>query len=151
MVAKETDIFARLRSFVTELLPATRMRQARSGAEAMDYIEGKGFYSNRYCYPFPDLLLLDPFKVGVDDLLTLVGWIKDREEFWTVPVVVLGRNRNELFTQLTYDAGANSFLVGREDLAQLGEIICSIQEWKEMLASPGVESEMGKERACFSI
>jgi CheY-like chemotaxis protein len=65
-----------------------------NGKEAVEYLEGEGQYAQREQFPLPGLLLLDlkmPFMDGFD----VLGWLRTRPQFNSLPVVVLTSSKLE--------------------------------------------------------
>jgi len=83
---------------------------ARNGREALDYIFGEGQYANRETYPLPDVILLDLKLPGVDGHEVLRR-IKEAPGLKRLPVVILTSSEEEADRALSYECGANSYLV----------------------------------------
>jgi CheY-like chemotaxis protein len=83
---------------------------ARNGQEALDYLFGYGKYENRLEFPFPNLVLLDLKMPGIDGFEVL-RQIKSTDLMKRVPVVILTSSKEEGDRALSYDIGANSYLV----------------------------------------
>jgi CheY-like chemotaxis protein len=82
----------------------------KNGVEALDYIFGRGKYENRTTYPFPNLVLLDLKLPGVDGFEVL-RQIKSTPLLKRLPVVILTSSKEEGDRALSYDIGANSYIV----------------------------------------
>ena len=82
----------------------------KSGLEALDYLLGKGKYSDRQEYPLPNLVLLDLKLPGIDGFEVLEK-IKATPVLKRLPVVILTSSKEEGDRALSYDRGANSYLV----------------------------------------
>lgn len=82
----------------------------KSGLEALDYLLGKGKYSDRQEYPLPNLVLLDLKLPGIDGFEVLEK-IKSTPVLKRLPVVILTSSKEEGDRALSYDRGANSYLV----------------------------------------
>jgi len=83
---------------------------ARNGREALDYLLGAEKFGDRRLYPLPDVVLLDlkmPGMVGIEVLRR----IKGMELLKRIPVIILTSSREEGDRALSYDYGANSYLV----------------------------------------
>jgi CheY-like chemotaxis protein len=83
---------------------------ARNGQEALDYLFGRGEYADRDEYPVPDLILLDLKMPGLGGHEVLRR-IKRTPVLKRIPVIVLTSSREEGDRALSYDRGANSYLV----------------------------------------
>lgn len=83
---------------------------ASTGEEALDYLFGRGQFTDRAAHPLPDLILLDLKLPGVDGHEVL-RQIKLAPVLKRIPVVVLTSSEEESDRTRSYDSGANSFLV----------------------------------------
>jgi CheY-like chemotaxis protein len=83
---------------------------ATNGLAALDYLDGCGHYANRKAFPLPDLILLD-LKMPMMDGHEVLRHIKQRPGLKRIPIVVLTSSKEEGDLALSYDNGANSYLV----------------------------------------
>lgn len=83
---------------------------ARNGQEALDYLFGAGAFADRDQYPLPNLILLDLKLPGVDGFEVLRR-IKGELILKRIPVIILSSSKEEGDRALSYDLGANSYLV----------------------------------------
>lgn len=83
---------------------------ASNGQEALDYVFGRGKYADRNAYPMPNLILLDLKLPGIDGFEVL-RQIKGTPFLKRLPVVILTSSKEEGDRALSYDIGANSYLV----------------------------------------
>lgn len=83
---------------------------ARNGQEALDYLLGRGPYTDRQDHPLPDLVLLDLKLPGIDGHEVL-RQIKGTPGLKRLPVIILTSSKEEGDRALSYDIGANSYLV----------------------------------------
>jgi len=83
---------------------------ATNGTAALDYLLGRGAYADREAYPLPDLILLDLKLPGVDGFQVLRE-VKAAPILKRLPVVILTSSKEEGDRALSYDIGANSYLV----------------------------------------
>lgn len=83
---------------------------AKNGQEALDYLFGRESFSDRSSYPFPNLVLLDLKLPGIDGFEVL-RQIKKTPLMKRLPVVILTSSKEEGDRALSYDIGANSYLV----------------------------------------
>jgi CheY-like chemotaxis protein len=83
---------------------------ASNGQEALDYLFGKEEYGDRVKYPMPNLVLLDLKLPGIDGFEVLKQ-LKSTPVLKRLPVVILTSSKEEGDRALSYDIGANSYLV----------------------------------------
>jgi CheY-like chemotaxis protein len=83
---------------------------APNGQDALDYLLGCGKYADRNAFPLPNLILLDLKLPGIDGFEVL-RQIKATPVLKRLPVVVLTSSKEEGDRALSYDIGANSYLV----------------------------------------
>jgi CheY-like chemotaxis protein len=83
---------------------------AHDGAEALDYLFGKDLYSDREKYPLPDIILLD-LKMPKIDGFEVLRQIKNVDKLKRIPIIILTSSKEEGDRALSYDFGANSYLV----------------------------------------
>ncbi len=83
---------------------------APGGREALDYIFGRGEFGDRGRHPLPDVVLLDLKMPGIDGFEVL-RQIKGSPVLKRIPVIVLTSSKEEGDRALSYDIGANSYLV----------------------------------------
>jgi len=122
-----------LRAAVAQAELKLQLQNVEDGDRAMDYLRGRGVYSDRARFPAPDLILLDlqmPRATGLE----VLQWIRRHSELGAVPVVVLsgsefGRDRDE-----AYAAGANSYILKPLSLAGLVQVVQQI--WAQWLGCP---------------
>jgi CheY-like chemotaxis protein len=106
---KRMDIELTLDAFKEARLNNT-IQVAKNGQEALDYVFGRAQYADRETYPFPNLVLLDLKLPGVDGFEVL-RQIKSTPLLKRLPVVILTSSKEEGDRALSYDIGANSYLV----------------------------------------
>lgn len=83
---------------------------AHNGEEALDYMFGEGQFSDRKHYPLPNLILLDLKMPGIGGNEVLQR-VKNTPEIKRIPVIILTSSKEEGDRALSYDLGANSYLV----------------------------------------
>lgn len=87
-----------------------KIHVALGGQAGLEYLFGHHEYADRSIYPVPDLVLLDLKMPGVDGHEVL-RQIKRTQQLRRIPVVVLSSSFEAEDVAISYDAGANSFLV----------------------------------------
>lgn len=103
------DIELTLDAF-SEARLANQIEVARSGREALDRLLGRTRRPDGGREPLPDLILLDLKMPGVDGFEVL-RQIKAAPVLRRIPVVILTSSREEGDRAMSYDTGANSYLV----------------------------------------
>ena len=81
-----------------------------NGQAALDYLQGAGAFADRRKHPLPDLILLD-LKMPIIDGHEVLRRIKQAPALKRIPVIVLSSSKEEGDLAMTYDNGANSYLV----------------------------------------
>lgn len=115
---------------------AERTQFAHGGAEALDYLKGRGAYASRDPKEVPKVILLDLKMPKVD------GWDVLREVRSDpltrhVPVVILSSSDSEEDVRESYRRGANSFIVKRfEPSGPGGHIIDAARYWLRLNTAP---------------
>lgn len=80
------------------------------GQQAVDYIAGKGRFTDREKYPIPCLMLLDiklPYLSGLE----VVKWLRSYEPCATLPAVFLTSSVSDMDIDQAYRLGGNAYLV----------------------------------------
>jgi len=101
------------------------VRHVHDGAEALEYLNGRGRHGNA---PRPDLILLDlnlPRKTGRE----VLAEIKSDERLRRIPVVVLTTSQSEDDILSVYNLNANCYVPKPPDLDQFQRVIRSIEEF----------------------
>ncbi|MCB9079380.1 MAG: response regulator [Anaerolineaceae bacterium] len=106
---KRMDVELTLDAF-REAMLANTVHVAPNGQAALDYLFGHGQYADRQAYPLPNLILLDLKLPGIDGFEVLQQ-IKETPVLKRLPVIILTSSKEEGDRALSYDIGANSYLV----------------------------------------
>lgn len=110
-----------------------------NGEEVVRYLKGEGAYADRERFPVPHLLLLDlnmPRMNGFD----VLSWIRARQEWMCLPIIVLTTSFYGPEIKRAYDLGANSFITKPPDFSQLVASLKEVGEhWlrRALLPEPG--------------
>lgn len=107
---------------LTEHRIANRIHVVRDGAEALDFIFGRGAYSERSVQDTPKVVLLD-LKLPFVDGLEVLRQMKADPTTRRIPVVALTSSREERDMIESYDLGVNSYIVKPVDFDQFTQTV----------------------------
>ncbi len=100
----------------------------RNGQEALDYLFGRGKYAEPELHPLPDLVLLDLKMPGIDGFEVL-RQIKNTTGLKRLPVIILTSSKEEGDRAMSYDNGANSYLVKPVSFEGFLDVVRSIGDY----------------------
>ena len=103
------DVVLTLDAFKEAKLKNT-VHVANSGEEALEFLFGKGKYADKELFPLPNLILLDLKMPGIDGFEVL-RTIKNTQKLKRIPVIILTSSKEDGDRALSYDIGANSYLL----------------------------------------
>lgn len=89
---------------------ANKLIHVKDGAEALDFIFGRGVYEGRDTANRPKVILLD-IKMPKVDGIEVLRIIKSTEETRRIPVVIMTSSKEEEDIVNSYDLGVNSYVV----------------------------------------
>ena len=102
-----------------------RLHHVEDGEAALDYIFGKGSFSDRNHFPAPDVVLLDLRLPRVDGLEVL-RLVKSQPQFEKLPVVVLTSSDAENDVARSSELHASGFLTKPIETDTLQKILCGL-------------------------
>jgi len=127
------DVLLTREAFRESQIP-NNVNVAENGEQALDMLYKKGAFTTMAT---PDLILLDlnlPRITGKQVLET----IKKDAQLRRIPVVILTSSKAERDVTESYDMHANSYIVKPVNMAQLTEVVKSIESfWFNISALPG--------------
>ena len=100
----------------------TKVVVVRDGAEAIEYLSGKGRYAGRDVTILPHVVLLDLMLPKVNGLEVLKR-IRAQENTRILPVVVLTTSREDRDIIESYQLGANSYVRKPVDFVEFSEAV----------------------------
>ena len=106
-------------AFRRATLPHT-VHFVEDGQAAIDWLAGKGKYSDRDKHPLPDILIVDlkmPRKTGFD----VLEWVRSQKLFEKLPIVVLSSSDEPKDVKRAYALGATTYFtksVAYQDVIQ---------------------------------
>jgi CheY-like chemotaxis protein len=120
------------------------------GRLAMDYLAGRGMYSDRVAFPFPKLVLMDlrlPDMSGFD----VLKWLRSEPGLAKVPVVILTGSEVRADIDHAYHLGANSYLVKTPDPDKFQALVQDLNEFVLRPRDPDAVINLGKPRSTRNI
>ncbi len=111
----------------------------RDGQEALDYLFGYGKFADRTLFPMPNLILLDLKMPGIDGFEVLRK-VKSTDKLKRIPVVILTSSKEEGDRALSYDIGANSYLLKPVSFDGFTDVVKKIDDyWFTLnISAPGI-------------
>ena len=114
----------------------TKISVVHDGAEALDFIFGKGIYENRDINILPSLILLD-LKLPKMNGFEVLKKIRLNEKTKHLPVIILTSSKEEEDIINSYKTGANSYIQKSVDFDTFVISLKQInQYWIQMNLSP---------------
>src|SRR6267378_450816 len=110
-----------------------------NGEEVLRYLKGEGAYADRKQYPVPHLLLLD-LNMPTLNGFEVLSWIRARQEWMCLPVIVLTMSFYGPEIKRAYELGANSFITKPPEFSDLVASLKEVGEhWlrRAILPEPG--------------
>jgi len=105
-----------------------KIQVAMTGEQAVEYLFGEGEYADRGSYPLPDLILLDLKLPGIDGH-EILRRVKAEERLKRIPAVILTSSKDEGDRALSYDIGANSYLVKPVDFDEFIKVAQRVADY----------------------
>ncbi len=125
------DVELALHAFQQHRL-ANRVRVARDGEEALDYIFCRGEFADRDPQERPKVILLD-LKLPLVDGLEVLRQVKGNPATRAIPVVVLTSSSEDRDMVESYELGVNSYIVKPVDFEQFTESVRQLGWYWAML------------------
>jgi len=107
--------------------PDSTISHVSDGAEALDYVYGRGRYADRGLYPLPRLILLDLRMPRVDGFEVL-RQLKEDPCTQTITIVVMTSSDQPCDEQRCRDYGADLFVTKPVQMGELFERLSAIYE-----------------------
>ncbi len=104
------------------------VQMATDGQEAIDYLTGAGYYSDRKRHPLPSLIVLD-LKMPLVTGFEVLEAIRKSPQTSYLPVVVMTSSQSEVDIAKAYALGANAYLVKPSNPEKLINIVQSFKHF----------------------
>jgi CheY-like chemotaxis protein len=104
---------------------ANIIQVANNGQEGLDYLFGRGDFGDRQKYPLPHMVLLD-LKMPRVDGFEVLRQVKAAPILKRIPIIILTSSKEEGDRALSYDIGANSYLVKPVSFEGFAEVVRQI-------------------------
>jgi two-component system response regulator len=117
---------------------ANKLIHLHDGAEALDFIYGKGNYAGRNIQITPKVILLDlkmPKVNGMEVLETL----KSDENTKAIPIVMLTSSAEDPDIERCYQLGANSYIVKPVEFEEFTKAVAGLGMYWMLLNKPPLE------------
>ena len=114
----------------------TRLLIVENGEDLLDYLKGRGNYSDRGKFPLPNMILLDLNMPLMDGREALTEIKKDRD-LRRIPIIVLTTSQAEEDVQATYDLGITGFITKPMTFSGLVDVMKSVGNyWFDSVTLP---------------
>jgi CheY-like chemotaxis protein len=121
-----TDVFFLQRAFKRAGIPLT-LQFVEDGQEVLDYLQGRGRFTDRSEHPFPELLLLD-LHMPRRDGFEVLSWIQKQPALEDLQVVIFTSSTEKRDIERARDLGANSYLVKPHSIQELIEFVAAFKK-----------------------
>lgn len=131
----QADVTLTLRA-ISEEIKTDRVRVARDGEEALDFLLRRGSYSGQPSIPRLKLILLD-LKLGKVSGLEVLAEMKNDPRSKIIPIVVLSSSKQESDVLRSYELGANSYMQKPVDFDEFCHLIRRVAGyWLQLNQAP---------------
>lgn len=112
------------------------LRFTNDGAEAVQYLSGRGHFKDRTKYPFPDIILLDVKMPGLDGFEVL-KWLRGQTQIGLLPVIMLTSSDEPRDIDRAHSLGANGYLMKPSGTRAMQQMLHGIEAfWVEQHRFP---------------
>jgi two-component system response regulator len=106
------------------------------GRQAIDYLDGKGLYTDRKRWPLPALVFLD-LHLPTGSGFEILSWISYQSHLADIAVIILTDSDNHKEIDEAYHFGASSYLQKTADTAQFGSMLRDLNQFVLAPRHPG--------------
>jgi CheY-like chemotaxis protein len=122
----ENDIFLMGRAFDRAGIP-NPLFVVRDGQGTIDYLSGTGVFAQRDQHPIPGLMLLD-LKLPWMDGFDVLKWLRDHNEYDTMPVVVLTSSKLQADVDKSRQLGVYDYRVKPHEFEDLVRLLDDVRQ-----------------------
>ena len=101
---------------------AVDLRTANHGDEAVEYLSGKGKFSDRNAHPLPALILMD-IKMPRRSGLEVLQWMRADPGCKRIPVIMVSSSPLQADMNRAYELGVNAYLIKPLAYLQVAEML----------------------------
>lgn len=105
------------------------------GQVAIDYLSGKGGYSDRSAHPLPSHVLLD-LKIPKINGLEILEWLRNCDAVKALPVAVLSSSGEKLDRERALKLGVDGYFIKPSRASELLEVVRQIAALWKLPAGP---------------
>ena len=125
---EEDDVFLLRHAFQEASIP-NPIVTLPDGEAAIDYLGGRGNFTDRSEHPLPILLLLD-INMPLVSGLEVLEWIRAQDSsLRELPALIFSSSSQPSDIQRAYQLGANGYLVKPSGLANLAEMVRAVRDY----------------------
>ncbi len=122
----EADRFFMERAFLSAGLGAN-LKTVNDGQAAINYLSGAGKYSDRFKYPFPDLVLLD-LNLPLVSGFSVLEWVRQQPACAALTVIVFSASNHEDDRVRSNTLGAQDFWLKPGSGLQYSSVVARLRE-----------------------
>jgi CheY-like chemotaxis protein len=116
------------------------LHSVANGSELVEYLSGRGKYSQREEFPLPFIILLD-LNMPVMNGFEVLSWIRNQPVLKRLPIVVFSSSNLPEDINQSYDLGANSYAVKPPTFEHLVEFARQFDGyWLKVNCEPSVSA-----------
>jgi len=118
---------------------ANKLIHLKDGAEALDFIYGKGSYTGRNIQITPKVILLD-LKMPKVNGMEVLEKLKTDETTRAIPIVMLTSSAEDPDIEKCYQLGANSYIVKPVEFEEFTKAVAGLGMYWMLLNRPPYEA-----------
>ncbi len=136
LVEDDENDFILLKRALKRADPSAKLQWVQDGAQAKEYLAGRGPFADRKACPLPSVVVSD-LKMPRCSGLELVQWIRKEPAFQTLPFIILSASDQPADVGMAYKDGVNWYLAKPSTFEDLVEMLRRLRESLEFSAWSG--------------